>query len=670
MASRDTTADDVPEGGAKTGPKAGPMRADRVAVDMLLRRALRRVPGLRAIVAGGSVVVVVEVPDASFVAPVSEALRGRLFPKATPVDGDQIPNRLRERPWPVVVFERDGTDRYRASDSGNHAVAAALAGGSAVVGIAPVPERALPAALLHAADHRLVVPPLDAGAVAGVIAAVTGRRPAERLPEELCRSLSLDDLCTCIRPGSTADRCVARLRDFAANKADAAMEAGPRLADLHGLDEARAWGETLARDFDRYRRGALPWSEVDRGLLLVGPTGTGKTTFAKALARTCDCPLVAGSLARWQAAGHLGELLKAMSRTFDEARKLAPCILFIDEIDSFGDRATFSHDHRNYAIQVVNALLEELDGVQDRAGVVVVAATNDADRLDPAIRRSGRLDRTIRLDLPDAAALCGIFRYHLGKDLAGEDLQAVALAAVGGTGADVERWVRGARRAARDDGRPMAVADLMAEVGARVLTLPPESLQRVAVHEAGHAVAASLGGVGRVARVTLLGAPPNIGATTVRGGATGLVTRSDCRRRLVFVLAGRAAEEVVLGEPSSSAGGGRDSDLARATELAAAMESSFGLARRGGLLWLGPAAPGEVSRMVARDPALAARAAALLDQAYEEAVGLMRRHRAAVVRVADALLTGLHLDGEQLAALLHDPPSPGAASARSGASDG
>src|SRR3546814_617433 len=152
-------------------------------------------------------------------------------------------------------------------------------------------------------------------------------------------------------------------------------------------------------------RGGLRWEDVDCGVLLSGPTGVGKTMFAGALARTCGCPLVSASLGEWQAAGHLGDLLKAMRRTFDEARKCAPCILFIDEIDSFGDRAAFDRHHRDYGIPLVNAFLEELDGVRGRAGVVVVGATNDPERIDPAIRRPGRLDRTIELGLPDAEAL-------------------------------------------------------------------------------------------------------------------------------------------------------------------------------------------------------------------------------------------------------------------------
>lgn len=172
--------------------------------------------------------------------------------------------------------------------------------------------------------------------------------------------------------------------------------------------------------------GRIPWSAVDRGALLFGPPDTGKTTFATALAGSARVPLVSGSLGEWQSAGHLGDLLKAMRATFAAARSAIPAILFIDELDSFGSRASLSRDHRDYGIQVINGLFELMDGIGGREGVVIVGACNHPQRLDPAIVRSGRLDRHLPVPLPNRQALREIFRIHLGNDLSDTDLSCYA----------------------------------------------------------------------------------------------------------------------------------------------------------------------------------------------------------------------------------------------------
>ena len=138
-----------------------------------------------------------------------------------------------------------------------------------------------------------------------------------------------------------------------------------------------------------------------------------------------------------------------MRKTFEEARQAAPCILFIDEVDSFPNRATIVHHYVEWETQVVNALLAEMDGNEGRPGVVLLGACNHPEKLDPALVRSGRLDRHIRIGLPDRVALADILREQLGGDLSGVDLSGVVLLATGATGADCERFVRGARRRAR-----------------------------------------------------------------------------------------------------------------------------------------------------------------------------------------------------------------------------
>jgi cell division protease FtsH len=188
--------------------------------------------------------------------------------------------------------------------------------------------------------------------------------------------------------------------------------------NLAGYGDAKRWALDLKLDLSTWHQGQVDWSDLSTRLLLSGPPGTGKTTFAKALCNTLQMPLVSTSVARWLETSHLGDVLAAMTTTFEHATKAAPCILFIDEIDNIGNRGGGSERHYDdYWSTLVNRMLELLDGASKTEGVIVVGATNNPEKIDAALLRSGRLERHIMIPMPDTEALIGIIAHHLGSDL-------------------------------------------------------------------------------------------------------------------------------------------------------------------------------------------------------------------------------------------------------------
>jgi cell division protease FtsH len=435
-----------------------------------------------------------------------------------------------------------------------------------------------------------------------------------------------------------------------------------RLADVagyHGAKEEIAEIVHYLREPERYARAG---ARGPRGVLMVGPPGTGKTLVARAVAGEAGVPFFALSASSFVEV-YVGVGAARVRNLFAEARAKAPSIVFIDEIDAVGQRrgrTMMANDERE---QTLNQLLAEMDGFEGSSGVVVLAATNRPETLDPALLRPGRFDREVVIPLPNLAERLEILRLHardkrLAPDL---DLRLAARATPGFSGADLANLLNEAAVVAVRDGRVVISRSDLDQARTRVSlgrrdpvnALLPEEQRIVAVHEAGHALVASLcEHADPVSAVSILPAGRSLGVTElVPLEERHLYSRRHLDDLLAVRLGGRAAEQVVIGELTTGAA----DDLATAADLARRMVCDFGMSDELGPLAVTPAAPSylgdteraggcaeETMRLVDDE------VRTLLRAAEQRAQRLIGEHRAEHAAIVAELLEHETIDGSTI----------------------
>jgi cell division protease FtsH len=437
--------------------------------------------------------------------------------------------------------------------------------------------------------------------------------------------------------------------------------------DVAGYDGAKAEISEVVdflRNPDRYSKaGAV----VPRGVLMVGPPGTGKTLLARAVAGEAQVPFfsVTGSSFVEMFVGVGAARVRDL---FSEARKRSPAIIFIDEVDAIGQRragqgAVVANDERE---QTLNQLLAEMDGFDPTMGIVVLAATNRPEVLDPALLRPGRFDRQVTIPLPNVKEREAILRVHTkGKKLSPNvNLDVVARGTPGFSGADLANLANEAAIFAVRENRNVVTAGDFEAARDRIIlgrregsnVLLPEEKHAVAVHESGHALVAALSEhADPVAKVTILPAGQALGVTEQLPLIERHMYGEDyLYDSLAVRLGGRAAELVVLGQGSTGAG----NDLAGATDLATKMVREFGMSAvlgpvgypEGGSVFLGGGGPGMSSRPYAEatQAAIDGEVSKLLRQAEERAVKLLQSHRPELDSLVTLLLEKETVDGSDV----------------------
>ena len=452
-----------------------------------------------------------------------------------------------------------------------------------------------------------------------------------------------------------------------------------RFDDVAGIEEAKSELVEVVRFLKTPERYQRLGAQIPKGVLLVGPPGTGKTLLARAIAGEAGVPFFSISGSEFVEM-FVGVGAARVRDLFEQAKTKAPCIIFIDELDAVGKSRSAGpmgmgrHDEQE---QTLNQLLVEMDGFDPSNGVVLLAATNRPEVLDPALLRAGRFDRRIVVDLPDVRGRVKILEVHLKKirHVPNLDVQRIAARTPGFSGADLANLVNeAALLAARHDRLLVEQSDfeeaadrLTAGIERRSRVLTARERDVVAHHEGGHAlVAALVAHADPVHKITII--PRSMGSLgfTMQLPLEDKVLQSkaELEDRLAVLLGGRAAEELVFGEITT----GAHNDIERATQIARHMVYEFGMSERlgplsflapGGTRYLAPDAFGGRGVPVSEATAeiLDAEVTAFIRKAHERAAELLRTHRAGLVRLAARLHERETLEGDELAQALADAKS-------------
>ena len=441
-------------------------------------------------------------------------------------------------------------------------------------------------------------------------------------------------------------------------------------ADVAGVDEAKEELREVIEFLKTPEKFTKLGGKIPKGILLVGPPGTGKTLLARAVAGEAGVPFFSISGSEFVEM-FVGVGAARVRDLFDQAKLKAPCIIFIDELDALGKArgmGPMTHEERE---QTLNQLLVEMDGFDPRVGVILMAATNRPEILDPALLRAGRFDRHVTVDRPDKLGRLAILRVHAKKVALGPDadLEVVAAMTPGFSGADLANVVNEAallavRRSKDQIGKAElqeAIERIIAGLEKKNRVLNKMEKERVAYHETGHAlVALSMPGADQIQKISII--PRGVAALgyTLQLPTEDrfLMTKSELENKVAVLLGGRIAEELTFGEAST----GAQNDLMKATDIAKSMVKAYGMSDKVGTITLERerqpqflqlqvgSEKGDYSEETAREIDCEVRR--IIDEQYERVKRLLEERKPALQRGATMLLEREVITGPELKAVM------------------